>query len=73
MDFKAAAKGGTVEGQSGTFIGTATPRTESQDKEKTVENIGESAAFPSILNGFEVEDNGLEPMTSCMPCKRSPN
>ena len=72
MDFKTAAKGGTesgtVEGESGTFIGTATPRNESQDKAKTVENIGESATFPSILNGFEVEDNGLEPMTSCMPC-----
>ncbi len=29
---------------------------------------------PLEITGFlEVEDNGLEPMTSCMPCKRSPN
>ncbi len=25
------------------------------------------------LRSQSVEDNGLEPMTSCMPCKRSPN
>jgi len=25
------------------------------------------------LLSFGVEDNGLEPMTFCMPCKRSPN
>jgi len=22
---------------------------------------------------FEMENRGLEPLTSCMPCKRSPN
>ena len=30
-----------------------------------------SAVFAD--KAFEVEDNGVEPMTSCMPCKRSPN
>ncbi len=25
------------------------------------------------LKDLGMEDNGLEPMTSCMPCKRSPN
>ena len=29
---------------------------------------------PLGITGFLiVEDNGLEPMTSCMPCKRSPS
>ena len=30
-------------------------------------------AFCQLLLTLEMEDNGLEPMTSCMPCKRSPN
>jgi integrase len=30
-----------------------------------------SAVFAD--KAFKVEDNGVEPMTSCMPCKRSPN
>jgi hypothetical protein len=29
--------------------------------------------FVRIFTIFLVEDNGVEPMTSCMPCKRSPN
>ncbi len=40
------------------------------------QNAGETKkpSNPLGITGFfEVEDNGLEPMTSCMPCKRSPN
>ncbi len=29
--------------------------------------------FSETLCGYGVEDNGFEPMTSCMPCKRSTN
>ena len=38
-----------------------------------------SPEFPGFARGCRplrehpMEDNGLEPMTSCMPCKRSPN
>ncbi len=40
---------------------------------ETPENTGESAVFPMLSGVPGMEDNGLEPMTSCMPCKRSPN
>ena len=30
-------------------------------------------ALPTLLVRMKVEDNGLEPMTFCMPCRRSPN
>ena len=29
--------------------------------------------FRSGLNLRQVEDNGIEPLASCMPCKRSPS
>jgi hypothetical protein len=35
--------------------------------------LPENAASRDYTLLAKVEDNGLEPMTSCMPCKRSPN
>jgi len=44
---------------------------------KPCENAGKShekTPLTFTVNGVpEVEDRGLEPLTSCMPCKRSPN
>ena len=37
------------------------------------DNSKVKGTFRRIAKCLEVEDNGLEPMTSCMPCKRSPN
>ena len=34
---------------------------------------GEMPLAMVILAVGQMEDNGLEPMTFCMPCKRSPN
>ncbi len=44
-------------------------RNEKRKNRKTFKNTG---VFQLLLS-FGVEDNGLEPMTFCMPCKRSPN
>ncbi len=47
--------------------------TDTQENEKTVENIGKTTVFPNLFNGFEMEVDGLEPTTSCLQSKRSPN
>jgi hypothetical protein len=39
-------------------------------KQKSLHHQG-VAGFSRVLIAEEVEDNGVEPMTSCMPCKRS--
>ncbi len=48
-------------------------RKEPQREAETLKNTGRNAVFPSDYVHLAMEDNGLEPMTSCMPCKRSPN
>ena len=46
-------------------------------KRSTLENPCESSkkALPAVFadKAFRVEDSGIEPLTSCMPCKRSPS
>ena len=32
-----------------------------------------STVLPTKYSAFLVENSGIEPLTSCMPCKRSPN
>ena len=44
-----------------------------QDSEENPGNTAKTIVFPSVSGVSGMEDNGLEPMTSCMPCKRSPN
>ena len=44
-----------------------------QGNTETPGNTGENAVFPGNYVPLAMEDNGLEPMPSCMPCKRSPN
>jgi len=48
---------------------TQQARKKSGTKQKSCKNTG----ILQLLLSFGVEDNGLEPMTFCMPCKRSPN
>ncbi len=67
------AESGAVKCENGAQSGAAETRSESHADEKTL-------AIPrgnglSSRNGKDskVEDNGLEPMTYCMPCNRSPN
>jgi integrase len=67
------AQSGALVAQNGAKSGAADSRTESHQNEKTVAIPRESEAFPGNHNGLSMEDNGLEPMTSCMPCKRSTN
>ena len=67
------AQSGAVKLKSGAQCGAASNCTEPHDYEKTVVIPSEKQVFSGNDNGFEMEDNGLEPMTSCMPCKRSPN
>ncbi len=44
-----------------------------RENAKTPENISKNAVF-AVFSGVQMmEDNGLEPMTYCMPCNRSPN
>jgi hypothetical protein len=48
-------------------------RTNSQETPENPGNPGETACFPGLPGFPEMEDRGLEPLTFCMPCKRSPN
>ena len=32
-----------------------------------------STVLPAKYSAFLVENSGIEPLTSCMPCKRSPS
>ena len=32
-----------------------------------------STILPTKYSAFLVENSGIEPLTSCMPCKRSPS
>jgi integrase len=64
---------GTVNRKSGTECGTVTSRNEQQLNEESLGNPREKSVFPDKSKAFLMEVKGLEPMTSCMPCKRSPN
>ncbi len=44
-----------------------------QGAKKNPQSTEETSVFPMLCGSSKVEDNGLEPMTSCMPCRRSPN
>ena len=35
--------------------------------------IGGDSIFKNLISGVIVEPRGLEPLASCMPCKRSPS
>ncbi len=36
-------------------------------------NKKKSTVLPAKYSAFLVENSGIEPLTSCMPCKRSPS
>ena len=42
-------------------------------KTKNPRNHWENVVSTVVSGAFGMEDRGLEPLTSCMPCKRSPN
>jgi len=66
-------KSGTIGSESGTKSGTVSASTERNRNEESPEKQRENVMFPSLSELSFMENNGLEPMTSCMPCKRSPN
>ncbi len=49
------------------------PAKSTQGAKKNPQNMEETGVFSTFCGSSEMEDNGLEPMTSCMPCRRSPN
>ena len=42
-------------------------------KQKESPGKQRNGVFPVLSEAFEVEDNGLEPMTYALPARRSPN
>ena len=66
---KSGTKSGTVDCKSGT-VGA---RTALHQNEESLVNHGINVTFPANYEASQMEVKGLEPMTSCMPCKRSPN
>src|SRR5690606_6613917 len=61
---------GVFDGQSVSQSGkTADPGNE----ENPCRSNGFGQSCHLLATGDKVEDRGLEPLTSCMPCKRSPN
>ena len=40
---------------------------------KTSFSKKKSTVLPAKYSAFLVENSGIEPLTSCMPCKRSPS
>ncbi len=67
------AESGAVNLKSGAQSGAAANCTESHEYEKTVVIPREKHVFSGNDNGFEMEVDGLEPTTSCLQSKRSPN
>ena len=54
----------------------ATPQGERSEHAKERVSQGKQRGkrvFRQLVLSFEMENRGLEPLTSCMPCKRSPN
>jgi integrase len=74
--FEAAVKGDSKAAQNAAQQARATERTESQAATAAHEKTPVLPGFAVLCESVQctnVEDKGLEPLTSCMPCKRSPN
>ena len=46
---------------------------EATQPSKTIFSKKKSTVLPAKYGAFLVENSGIEPLTSCMPCKRSPS
>ncbi len=70
-------KSGTIDAQNGQNLARnpapQVPATSTQETKKAPQNIEENVVSSVFYGALQMEDNGLEPMTSCMPCRRSPN
>ena len=67
-----------VKSKIGGCIGTACKSLKMvQAKQYSPPKIGfskkKSTVLPAKYSAFLVENSGIEPLTSCMPCKRSPS
>jgi len=70
---KPCTKSDAREPESSTKSNTAPSTHRDARREKDQGKHKGNPAFRQLVLNFVMEDNGLEPMTSCMPCKRSPN
>jgi hypothetical protein len=66
-------KPGTGTPKSGAKSGTSPANIVSHQNGESPEKPREVITFPSLSGLSNMEDRGLEPLTFCMPCKRSPN
>jgi len=70
---KPCTKSDAREPESSTKSNTAPSTHRDARRDKDQGKHKGNPAFRQLVLNFVMEDNGLEPMTSCMPCKRSPN
>jgi len=62
-----------AESETSNFPSNAGDTQQARKPDRKSQKPCKNPAILQLLLSFGVEDNGLEPMTSCMPCKRSPN
>ena len=56
------------------FRGVTGPKTlQAKQRSPLGLNKKKSTVLPAKYSAFLVENSGIEPLTSCMPCKRSPS
>ena len=62
-----------ADSETSNFPSNAGDTQQARKPDRKSHKLCKNTAVLQLLLSFGVEDNGLEPMTSCMPCKRSPN